>query len=105
MKSKFLSRKFLVTVISAVAGIVVAIIGHDELVQSVAACAMIVIPSIAYTITEGRLDAENIRKSGNAISQMLSENGKAAAAEIMENVTDIAEAAADISPGKEANTL
>ncbi len=91
MKNKYLSRKFIVTVISAVAGIVIALVGHDELVLSIAACAMTVLPAIAYTITEGRIDAESVRVSGEAISGTLRENGKDKAADVVDGITDIAE--------------
>lgn len=91
MKSKFLSRKFIVTIISAVAGIVIALVGHDELVLSIAACAMTVLPAIAYTITEGRIDAESVRASGEAISLVFRENGKDKVADVVDGVTDVVE--------------
>lgn len=100
MKSKFLSRKFIVTVISALAGIVIALVGHDEIVLSIAACAMTVLPSIAYTITEGRIDAASVRASGDAISQTLRENGQDKAADIIDNLTDVAEEVVAEPPDK-----
>lgn len=98
MKNKFLSRKFIVTVISAIAGIVIALVGHDELVLSIAACAMTVLPAVAYTITEGRIDAASVRASGDAISDTLRENGQDKAADIVDNLTDIVEEVAEEPP-------
>lgn len=100
MKSKFLSRKFIVTVISAIAGIVIALVGHDELVLSIAACAMTVLPAVAYTITEGRIDAASVRASGDAISGTLRENGQDKAADIVDNLTDIAEEVVEDQPDR-----
>lgn len=102
MKNKYLSRKFIVTVISAVAGIVVAIIGHDEIVQSIAACLAVVIPTVVYTITEGRIDAAGIKSSGEAVEKLLLNNGKKSAAEVVRNLTDIAESIAEDPPDEEA---
>lgn len=101
MKNKYLSRKFIVTVVAAVAGIVVAVIGHDELVQSVAACAAVVLPAIAYTITEGRIDAAGIRASGEAIEKTLHDTGKDRAAEIVRHLTTVAEAATETEQQEE----
>lgn len=100
MKNKFLSRKFIVTVISAIAGIVIALVGHDELVLSIAACAMTVLPAVAYTITEGRIDAASVRASGDAISGTLRENGQDKAADIVDNLTDIAEEVVEDQPDR-----
>lgn len=101
---KYLSRKFIVTIVSAIAGIVIAIVGHAELVQSIAACAMIVLPAIAYTITEGKIDAENVKTAGDAIENTLRENGKETAANIAANITDAAVAAAECANDKDSES-
>ena len=95
MKSKYVSRKFIVTVIAAVAGIITAVIEHDELVQSVAACATVVLPTIVYTITEGRIDAAGVRSSGEAVEKTLRDVGEDRAAEVVRNLTNVAEAATE----------
>ena len=55
------SRKFIVTAITAIAGIITAIIGDNELVQIIAGAAMTIIPTVVYCITEGKIDAESVK--------------------------------------------
>lgn len=57
---KLTSRKFIVTVITAIAGIVTMIIGENEAVQIVAGAAMTIVPTIAYCIMEGVVDAKSV---------------------------------------------
>lgn len=56
---------------------------------TVAACAMTVLSAVAYTITEGRIDAESVRVSGDAISGALRENGQGKAADVVDCATDV----------------
>ena len=58
---KLTSRKFIVTAISAIAGIVTLFVGENEIVQIVASALMIVIPTIVYCITEGVLDSKSLK--------------------------------------------
>jgi hypothetical protein len=58
---KLTSRKFIVTVITAIAGIITAIIGENETVQIIVGAAMTIIPTIVYCITEGVLDAKSVK--------------------------------------------
>lgn len=58
---KLTSRKFITTVITAIAGIVTMIIGDNEVVQVIAGAAMTIIPTIVYCITEGVLDAKSVK--------------------------------------------
>ena len=58
---KLTSRKFIVTAISAIAGIVTLIIGENEVVQTIASALMIVVPTIVYCIMEGVVDAKSIK--------------------------------------------
>jgi len=58
---KLTSRKFITTVITAIAGIVTMIIGDNEVVQIIAGAAMTIIPTIVYCITEGMLDAKSVK--------------------------------------------
>ena len=65
MKNNFLkkltSRKFIVTAISAIAGVVTLFVGNNEIVQIIASALMVVIPTIVYCITEGVLDSKSIK--------------------------------------------
>ncbi len=49
---KLTSRKFIVTAITAIAGIVTMIIGENEAVQIIAGAAMTIVPTIVYCIME-----------------------------------------------------
>lgn len=57
---KITSRKFIVTVITAIAGIITMIIGENEIVQTIASALMIIIPTIVYCIMEGVIDAKSV---------------------------------------------
>lgn len=59
--TKITSRKFIVTAISNIAGIITLIIGENAIVDIIASALMIVIPTIVYCITEGVLDAKSIK--------------------------------------------
>lgn len=58
---KLTSRKFIVTVLTAIAGIITSIIGDNETVQIIVGAAMTIIPTIVYCITEGVLDAKSVK--------------------------------------------
>ncbi len=58
---KLTSRKFIVTVITAITGIITMIIGENEVVQTLAGAAMTIIPTIIYCITEGVIDAKSVK--------------------------------------------
>jgi hypothetical protein len=65
MKNSFLtkltSRKFIITAITAIAGIVTLFVGDNEIVQIIASAAMVVVPTIVYCITEGVIDAASVK--------------------------------------------
>ena len=58
---KLTSRKFIVTVITAITGIITMIIGENEVVQLIAGAAMTIIPTIVYCITEGVIDSRSVK--------------------------------------------
>lgn len=55
------SRKFIVTVITAIAGIVTLIVGENEVINIIASALMVVVPTIVYCITEGVIDAKSVQ--------------------------------------------
>lgn len=57
---KLTSRKFIVTAITAIAGIITMIIGENEIVQIIASALMVVVPTVVYCITEGVIDAKSV---------------------------------------------
>lgn len=58
---KISSRKFIVTAISAISGIITLFIGDNEIVNTVASALMIILPTVVYCITEGILDSKSIK--------------------------------------------
>ena len=58
---KLTSRKFIVTAISAIAGIVTIFVGDNAVVDIIASALMIVVPTIVYCVTEGVIDSKSIK--------------------------------------------
>lgn len=58
---KLTSRKFIVTAITAIAGLITLIIGENEIVQTIAGAAMTIVPTIIYCIMEGVIDAKSVK--------------------------------------------
>ena len=58
---KLTSRKFIVTAITAIAGLITLIIGENEIVQTIAGAAMTILPTIIYCIMEGVIDAKSVK--------------------------------------------
>ncbi len=65
---KLTSRKFLLSVVSMLAGIA-ALCGADKTVVAiVAGAAMTVLPALVYCITEGRIDATSVLAAKQAVA-------------------------------------
>ena len=58
---KLTSRKFIVTAITAIAGIITLCIGENEVVDTIAGALMTLIPTVIYCLTEGMIDANNVK--------------------------------------------
>lgn len=58
---KFTSRKFIVTMVSTIAGLLTLILGENPTIQIIAGAAMTIIPTIVYCIMEGKIDAANVQ--------------------------------------------
>ncbi len=58
---KLTSRKFIIALITAIAGIVTICVGDNEVVQVVAGAAMTIIPTVIYCLMEGIVDAKSIK--------------------------------------------
>ena len=63
---KLTSRKFIVTVITAIAGVITMIIGDNEVVQIISGAAMTIVPTVVYCLMEGVIDAKSIKTITNA---------------------------------------
>ncbi len=57
---KLTSRKFIVTVITAITGIITLFVGENAIVQVVSGAAMTIIPTVVYCIMEGTIDAKSV---------------------------------------------
>ena len=64
---KLTSRKFIVTAISAIAGIITMIVGDNAVVDIIASALMVVIPTIVYCVTEGVIDAKSIKTIADTV--------------------------------------
>lgn len=58
---KLTSRKFIVTVIAAIVGIITLFIGENEAVNTVAGAAMTIVPTVIYCLMEGAIDAKSVK--------------------------------------------
>lgn len=65
MKKEFLkkltSRKFIVTAITAIAGIITMVVGENAVVQTIAGAAMTIVPTVVYCLMEGVIDAKSVK--------------------------------------------
>lgn len=89
---KLTSRKFIVTVITAIAGIVTLIIGDNAVVDIIASALMVVVPTVVYCITEGIIDAKSIKTITDATADAADKLGASdKAIETIEQIGEIAE--------------
>ena len=58
---KLTSRKFIVTVIPVIAGVITLFVGNNAIVQTIASAAMVVLPTVVYCIMEGTVDAKSVK--------------------------------------------
>ena len=72
---KLTSRKFIVTVITAIAGIITLVIGESEVVQTIAGAAMTIVPTIIYCIMEGVIDANSVKTITSATADAVEKLG------------------------------
>ena len=93
---KITSRKFIVTIITAAAGLITLFCGHESEVNTIAGALMTIIPAIVYCIMEGTVDAAHVREIGDAAKDAAKELGKDDVANLIEDATDVAEDVVDI---------
>ena len=63
---KLTSRKFIVTAITAITGVITMIIGDNEVVQVISGAAMTIIPTVVYCLMEGFIDAKSVETIAKA---------------------------------------
>lgn len=70
-KNKFLSRKFILAVLSAIGGVAVSLTQLGGKVAVVCAVISAVIPAVTYIITEGVIDAKAVNLTAQATEQII----------------------------------
>lgn len=65
---KLTSRKFIISALSAIAGICALLFGENHIVSTVMGAMMVIVPSVVYCIMEGRIDAESAKSISGAIT-------------------------------------
>ena len=95
MKNKFFSRKFLTAliaesagIIAIVTGLIATLLGSGHPAVIITGAVLTVLSSVAYCVVEGRLDAQAIRATGNAVADAANALGADKAADLIEGVTD-----------------
>jgi hypothetical protein len=68
---KYLSRKFILTILGALSGIATALTGVGGSVGVIAGLAVTIIATATYVIIEGKIDAASVATTVTATKQML----------------------------------
>lgn len=68
---KYISRKFLLTLLGVAGGIATAVSGIGGTVGTIAGLTATVITTITYVITEGKIDAEAVKSTVSNISEII----------------------------------
>lgn len=97
---KLTSRKFIISAISTLAGILIALIGHEHEVAAIAGALMSIVPAVVYCIMEGKIDAASVKAIGDAAAKAAEELGAESTAKHIEAVTDVAEIVAGDPDGE-----
>ena len=84
---KLTSRKFIVTIITAITGIITMIVGENEVVQIISGAAMAIVPTIVYCVMEGVIDAQSVKTITNATADAAEKLG--AKEEVVDTIEQI----------------
>lgn len=91
MKKKFLSRKFLLTLIGDILGILTMIIGQTTVTTLVGAVAVIAV-NVVYCIVEGMIDAKSVGQIADAAEDIAESLGASSTTvEMIDRVGDVVE--------------
>ena len=71
VKNKYLSRKFILTLLAAISGITISLSQLDGKVGIICAVISAVIPVVTYVITEGVIDAKAVDKAAEAAKEII----------------------------------
>lgn len=93
---KLTSRKFIVTAITALAGIITMIVGESAAVQTIAGAAMTIVPTVVYCLMEGVIDAKSIKTITTATADAAEKLGAdEATIDVIEQMGAVGEVLAD----------
>lgn len=67
---KFTSRKFLLAVVTVIAGVVAMCGASEGVVEAVTAALTALIPTVIYIVTEGRIDAAAVGQIAGAVQDI-----------------------------------
>lgn len=81
---KFLSRKFLMALLSVVAGILTMFNVEDSIVQLITSIGLIIVPTLVYIGVEGKIDYERIFTAALEINRQLQAHEDEVVEEIIE---------------------
>lgn len=72
--NKFTSRKFILSILSVISGMAGLIVSDNSLLNLAVNVILIIIPTVVYTFTEGRIDKEAIINTIDKIKSEIDEN-------------------------------
>lgn len=75
MKEKFKSRKFIMSLISVICGVLGMFNMPDTAINSVGSILMVVLPAVAYIITEGRIDSRRLIAAAKQVIDIVDGEG------------------------------
>lgn len=73
MKNKLTSRKFWVAIISIITGILGILNCDDNIIIFVGSALTVIIPTVVYIITEGKVDSDRITASAQELLKLIEE--------------------------------
>ena len=74
MLKKLLSRKFIVSLITTICGILGMINVANDSISLIFSMLMVIVPNVIYIITEGKIDRVRVKTIIDEISQALSDD-------------------------------
>ena len=98
---KITSRKFIVSVITMIVGIITIFVGKNEGVVAVSGAATVIIPAVVYCIMEGRVDAASVKQITDATAEAAEKLG--ADKDTTEQIKQIGEAVENIVSDDESS--
>lgn len=82
--SKYLSRKFLMALLSVVAGLLTMFNVEDSIVQLITSIGLIIVPTLVYIGVEGKIDYERILTAALEVNRQLQAHEDEVVEEIIE---------------------